>query len=154
MCRSLPWRWSVLLLLVVPTGCASTLQLQLVAEPPPYLNELRAEYLSANPSSPYRANVSRGEVVPGMDMFGVLASWGHPERRSRANPTVEEWVYMDLDQGSGDIVEYNLSFYAGILDSWDSRVHRNSAFAYRSVDPLTGKVTASTPPSGKRVPKN
>jgi len=152
MCRSLPWRWPVLLLLVAPTGCSSTLQL--LADPPPYVTDLRAEYFSANPASPYRVNVSRGEVVPGMDMFGVLAAWGHPERRTREDPVVEEWVYMDLDQESGDILEYDLTFKGGVLNSWSSRMHRNSALAYRSDDPLINKVTPAQPPGGKLVPKN
>ena len=149
MCQTLPGRWSVPLLLLLSTGCtASTLQLQ--HEPPPYLNELRAEYFSANPDSPYRSDVNRGTVVTGMDMYGVLASWGRPARRVREG-TQEEWTYYEVDT-SGDALEFNLAFANGVLNGWDTRLHKNTGLAYRGDQVNT--VTTSEPPGGKKVPTN
>jgi hypothetical protein len=114
------------------------------------LTDLRAEYFSANPDTPYRDDVNRGTVVPGMDMYGVLASWGRPVRRIREG-TEEEWTYYEVDP-SGDALEFNLEFKDGVLDGWDTRLHKNAGLAYYSntVDP----VLTSDPPGGKKVPTN
>ena len=154
MCRSLPGRWSVPLLLLLSTGCASS-TLQLLQEPPPYLNDLRSEYVSVNPDSPYLQDVTRGAVVPGMDRFGVLASWGRPVHRLRNGSELEEWTYYELDPDSGDALEYNLVFENGLLDRWSTRARKNTGLAYRAEEETTPPpVTTAEPPGGKKVPKN
>jgi hypothetical protein len=138
------------------TGCAST-SLQLLQEPPPYVSELRSEYFTANPDSPYRNNVAGASVVPGMGRFDVLASWGHPARRVRDGLGFEEWTYFDVDAESGDALEYNLAFRNGVLDRWSSRTHKNTGVAFKGrveEEPDPADVTTSEPPGGKKVPKN
>lgn len=152
MCRSLPGRWSVPLLLLLSAGCASS-SLQLLQEPPPYLTVLRTEYFTANPDSPYRTDVTGGSVVPGMGRFDVLASWGHPARRVRAGD-LEEWTYFDVDVDSGDAVEYNLKFKNGVLDEWSSRTHKSTGLGYRPSLEYPERVTSAKPPAGKKVPTN
>ena len=157
MCRSLPGRWPVPLLLLLLTGCASS-SLQLLQEPPPYLSELRSEYFTANPDSPFRNNVTGATVVPGMGRFDVLAAWGHPSRRVRDGVGFEEWTYYDVDSDSGDALEYNLVFRDGVVDRWSSRTHKHTGLAYRGHDddwvPPPVKLPTSEPPGGKKVPNS
>ena len=104
-----------------------------------------------NPDTPYRGNVERGEIVKGMDPFGVLASWGSPERRARDQDAAERWVYIDTDENSGDAIEYALSFRGGVLDSWSMLRQRYSGPALR--DEETTLAFPADAPVGKRVPK-
>jgi hypothetical protein len=156
MCRSLPGRWSVPLLLLLSTGCSST-SLQLLQEPPPYLPELRSEYFTANPDSPYRNDVAGATVVPGMGRFDVLAAWGHPARWHRDAAGAEAWTYYDADADTGDALEYNLVFRDGTLERWSSRTHKQTGLALRTrpvEEILPEKVPTSEPPGGKKVPKS
>ena len=165
MCRTLPGRWSVPLLLLLCTGCASS-SLQLLQEPPPYISDIRAEYFNANPDSPYRNDVTVATVVPGMGRFDVLASWGIPSRRVRDGMGIEQWTYYDVDSDSGDAIEYSLMFKNGVLDRWSSRPHKNDGVAYKGrvdraplsttdvekVDP-SDSTEPSSSPGAKKVPK-
>jgi len=153
MCRTLPGRWSVPLLLLSLTGCASS-SLQLLHDPPAYLTDVRAEYYSANPDSPFCTNVSHGTVVAGMGRYDVLASWGHPDRRVRDGMGFEEWTYFDRDADSGDEIEYNLMFTNGVVDKWTARTHKNTGLAYHGRNEAPSKVVPSEPPQGKKVPQN
>jgi hypothetical protein len=149
--RRAPHRLLSVSLLVLSIGCASSLRL--MREPSPdRLADLRAEYFAMNPETPYRGNVERGEVVKGMDPFGVLASWGSPERRARDADAAERWVYIDTDENSGDSVEYALSFRAGVLDSWSTLRHTSGGQALR--DESTVAATPAEAPTGKRVPQD
>ena len=153
MCRSLPGRWSVPFLLLLSVGCASS-TLQLLHEPPPYLSDLRSEYFISNPDSPFRNDVNRGSITAGMGRFDVLASWGHPDRRVRENPEQEEWTYLDVDAESGDLLQYELLFQAGVLSRWDTRVEKNTGLAYRGKQEDQTRIVPAAPPGGKRVPTN
>ena len=153
MCQTLPGRWSVPFLFLLSTGCATS-SLQLLHDPPAYVTDVRAEYFSANPDSPYRDNVTRGTVVPGMGRFDVLASWGHPERRVRQGPGLEEWTYLDVDADSGDALEYSLVFRNGLLDRWSTHTHKSTGLAYRNKTEEETKIVPAEPPAGKRVPNN
>jgi hypothetical protein len=139
-------------LLVLVVGCASSLQL--TRDPrPDRLADLRAEYFAMNPDSPYRNNVERGEVVKGMDAFGVLASWGSPERRARDEDAAERWVYVDTDENSGNSIEYALSFREGLLDSWSTLRHAYGGPALRQQESNVVATPSADAPAGKQVPK-
>ena len=153
MCQTLPGRWSVPLLLLLCTGCASS-SLQLLQEPPPYISDIRAEYFNANPDSPYRNDVTVATVVPGMGRFDVLASWGRPATRARDGLGMEQWTYFDVDSESGDAVEYNLVFKNGVLDRWSSRTHKETGLAFKGRDDQPVRINSSEPPGGKKVPKS
>jgi hypothetical protein len=153
MCRTPLGRLSVSLLVLLVTGCAAS-SLQLSSPPQdPYLADLRAEFLKSHPDNPYCVQVSRGEVVAGMDMFGVLAAWGQPAGRAIQKGNFEQWVYFDVDEDSGDALEYSLSFVEGVLDAWRTRVHKSGGLPYRwETTPVS--TLAPDPPPGKRVPTN
>jgi hypothetical protein len=135
------------------TGCASS-SLQLLQEPPPYLSDLRTEYFTANPDSPYRGNVSDATVVPGMGRFDVLASWGQPSQRVRTVGE-EQWVYFDVDKESGDALQHELLFREGVLDKWKTRSLKNTGLGYKGRVEVPARVDESLqpPPGGKKVPK-
>jgi len=155
MCRTPLGQWSVTLLLLLLAGCATTATLELSQDVrPEYVKELRAEFVRSYPYSPYQQQVKNGEVVAGMDMFGVLAAWGRPANLVRQSDELEKWVYYDVDDVSGDALEYDLLFWEGVLSSWKTRVHRNNGLAYRADMPSTTPVPSSDPPAGKRVPPN
>lgn len=84
-----------------------------------YLLQLRQEYLAANPDGEYNAYVAKGEVVKGMDLIAVLASWGHPSIRKKDAPLTERWVYREVDDVSKDWVEYTFTFQSSVLTEWD-----------------------------------
>jgi hypothetical protein len=137
--------------------------LQLLQEPPPYLTDLRSEYFTVNPDTPYRHDVTVSTVVPGMERFDVLAAWGHPAQRVNDGLGREEWTYFDVDVDSGDAIEYRLVFKHGAFDAWTARTHKETGLAFKgrqddtvekvypaaeSTEPLT------EPTSGKKVPKS
>ena len=155
MCRSLPGRWPVPFVLLLVAGCTSS-SLQLLHEPPPYLPELRSEYFTSNPDSPYRDDVSKGSIVNGMGRFEVLASWGHPVTRVSESTAEETWTYFDVDSESGDALQYGLLFKDGQLARWSTRQLKNTGLAYHGGkdDELTKAVPEAQPPAGKRVPTN
>jgi len=153
MCRTPLWLLSVSAVFLL-SACATTLQLS-QEKRPAYLSELRAQYLSENPTSPYNDRVNSGQVVKGMDRFGVLASWGYPEKRSRAGMDQETWTYVDVDESSGDTVEYALAFHEGVLAAWES------SRLTTGMVPVADKAPPAAPPpqttvdvTGKTVPLN
>lgn len=124
MCRAPQRLLSVsgVLLLCIAACASSGLRRTQVVEPD--LVNLRSEYLAQNPESPFREQVSRGEIVKGMDLYGVLAAWGPPQHRSRDGDEFQRWLYVDLDDAMNQQVGYALEFEDGRLKSWD--VHRSS----------------------------
>jgi hypothetical protein len=88
-----------------------------------YLLQLRAEYLAANPDGAYNEYIKRGEVVKGMDILEVLASWGHPEVRKKENALTEHWIYREVDEDSKDWVLFTFTFRRTVLAEWDLMRH-------------------------------
>ncbi len=134
-------------------GCGSNLRLTKESTPA-YLPDLRAQFYAEYPSTPYKDNVDRGEVVKGMDRFGVLASWGYPERRTRQGLVQERWVYVVTDEASGDSIEYMLAFKNGVLKNWNATRWTTGMIPLRPqtkhVDPPDTKTDAG----GKDIPQN
>jgi hypothetical protein len=126
----------------------------MLQDAPPYLSEMRSEYFTANPDSPYRQAITAGTVLPGMARFDVLAAWGHPARRVRDGSELEQWTYYDVDADSGDALEYNLKFRNGVLDTWSSRTHKDVGVGFKGREDIQQqKVNKSAePPAGKKVP--
>lgn len=148
MCRAPQALLSVSVVFLL-AGCSTNLQLTPRVHPA-YIDDLRAEYLRTKPQSPYRTEVTKGEVVKGMDPVAVLAAWGHPERRVRTGPN-EKWTYLDKDDNSGDEMQYTLMFRQGVLNDWEIMRHIAGITAIRSTMP-----DAPQPPEesrrGKSVP--
>ena len=139
----------VLLSLLV-IGCSS--QLPSMETSQGYVLELRAEYLAADPDGEFNEHVKRGEVVKGMDYMAVLASWGHPARRSRRSDVAEDWVYREVDEETDTWMEFKFSFRYSVLDDWEIARHNGGARELdltRQNDVLTRYGTDTR---GKRVP--
>ena len=131
-------------------GCSS--QLPSMDTSQSYVLELRAEYLAAHPDGEFNEHVENGEVVKGMDYLAVLASWGHPARRSKRSDVTEDWVYREVDEETDTWMEFKFTFKRSILNDWEIARHNGGA---RTVDTrernnVLSRENASN--IGKRVP--
>jgi hypothetical protein len=111
---------------------------------------LRSEYVSRHPDSPYRENVSRGEIVRGMDVFGVIASWGLPESRVQDGADFERWLYVDAEDVSNEPVGYALQFEKGVLKTWN--VQRVGLGLKTRESTAASGLPKQEPQKGKPVP--
>ena len=98
------------------TGCATT--------PPsrtetPAIRDLRDDYFRTFPEGPNNDHIMRGEIVKGMSLFEVLASWGIPDARVvAAEGNRESWFYVLLDDLSLDWICYEYEFNGNSLVEW------------------------------------
>jgi len=83
-----------------------------------YIQMLRTEFFKSNPNGQYNENISRSEVVVGMDFLEVLSSWGNPVKRQKPAENIEHWIYMELDRDTGDRYEYTLIFRDNTVADW------------------------------------
>jgi hypothetical protein len=118
-------RWLVLTscLVFLPTACAHS---------PHALNDdlsvqqMREEFLLEHPDGQFNAYIAKGEVVRGMNVLEVSASWGIPEtRRMSKDRKLEYWTYFSKDEISGDWARYTLTFQERVLTEWDVVRHFN-----------------------------
>jgi len=112
-------RWWLLCILAGVTACATT---------PPRRSEtiairqIREDYLRVYPEGPHNAEINRGEIVKGMSLYEVLASWGIPDLRAvSAERDREEWTYVVLDDNAVDWVSYDCVFHGNELVEWYQR---------------------------------
>jgi len=88
-------------------------------EADPEQTGIREQYLQANPDGVYNDHIIKGEVVPGMNVVEVLASWGPPAHRERVDDVNREaWTYLIRDDYASDYVVYRLAFEERVLSSW------------------------------------
>jgi hypothetical protein len=112
-----PARWALLLAAASLSACA--------VSPPsrtetPSIRQIREEYFRAFPDGRYNDHIVRGEVVKGMSLFEVMASWGIPDARAvKADSNDERWVYVLVDDRSLDWVRYDFVFHANELMEWE-----------------------------------
>jgi len=118
---SLNQLWLPVLLLAL-SSCAPNPRIVAGSESD-YLLQLRAEYLKSNPNGEYNEFIKRGEVVKGMDVVEVLASWGHPKIRTKFTDSTEEWTYREVDEQSKDWIDYTFTFRQGVLEEWELARH-------------------------------
>ncbi len=137
----------VLLVLIAACG-ASTLRRSSVDLTD--LASLRSEYIARHPGGPYCEKVSKGEIVKGMDVFGVIAAWGLPQERVPDGTKFERWLYVDLDQMSNEQVGYELEFEKGVLKDWDVQRAGVGLKSRDTIDPTA--PPKQEPPHGKPVP--
>jgi hypothetical protein len=85
----------------------------------PAIHELRDDYFRSFPEGPNNEHIRRGEVVKGMTLFEVLASWGIPDARLVSDESSNErWIYVLLDDLSMDWVCYEYEFTSNALIDW------------------------------------
>ena len=117
-----PHEVAALLVLIIAVGCSgvSTVERANLTK-----MESREHFIEMNPNSLYCANIHNGEIVRGMNIYEVIASWGLPNvyLASRKEP-VESWVYYVQDADTRSILIYTLSFRENLLESWDIDMKR------------------------------
>ena len=91
--------------------------------------ELRDDYFKEFPDGPNNDHVRRGEIVKGMSLYEVLASWGIPDRRLVTSGGHERWVYVLQDEVSMDWVAYQYDFRNNALVDWDTTRSNANGFA-------------------------
>ncbi len=148
MYRTLPVTLFLLLSLAMTLSCSTNLQ-RVDDRESSYILALRAEYFASNPDGESNEYIERGEIVKGMDMLEVLASWGYPAARKRSD-TTELWTYREVDEDSKDWIEFTFTFRSSVLGDWEVARHYGSG----SLDfPETHDVLLRGEySSGKRVP--
>jgi hypothetical protein len=100
----------------------------------PAIAELRADYLKEFPDSPNNGHVRRGEIVKGMSLYEVLASWGVPDRRLATDVGHERWVYVLFDDLSMDWVAYEYDFHNNALVEWTTTRSNTNGFSLDTED--------------------
>ena len=94
--------------------------------------EGRQDYVSAHPEGLYNHHILNGEVVKGMSLMEVLASWGLPNsRRHSETGSQEYWFFVSQDKDAGMIRRYELVFQDQLLHNWNV-ILSNSAGGYMS----------------------
>lgn len=81
---------------------------------------LRQAYFEAHPDGEFNECIRQGEVVRGMNVIEVLASWGVPNmRRAYAHATGQYWTYFVVDDASRRVMSYELVFDDRVLERWN-----------------------------------
>jgi hypothetical protein len=92
----------------------------------------RQDYVSAHPDGVYNDHILNGEVVKGMNLMEVLASWGLPNsRRHSESGSLEYWFFISQDKEMGMVRRYELVFQDQLLHDWDV-VMSSTAGGYQS----------------------
>ncbi|MFQ5511892.1 MAG: hypothetical protein ACE5EO_08590 [Candidatus Krumholzibacteriia bacterium] len=122
---------------------------------------LRTLYLREHPDGRFNDRIGNAEIVVGMGVMEVLASWGIPDRRLATGPHRETWTYASRDEFSKDSVSYSLIFRRRVLSSWESG--RTTAAVGSQPPPGIEESTPGRPPvlvaprgafkAGDRTPK-
>ncbi len=90
------------------------------------VRQMREEFLREHPAGQFNQYITRGEVVRGMGVLEVTASWGIPEtRRQSKDQKLEYWTYFSADEISGDWSRYTLTFDDKVLADWHVVRHFN-----------------------------
>lgn len=139
------------LLVLMIAACSNQLRKSTDAESS-YLIALRGEYLAANPDGQYNEFVKRGEVIKGMDFLAVLASWGHPTKRTKKTYTTEMWTYKDIDEDSKDWIEYTFTFHENVLSEWQIARHTASGGRLEAGTRTRDTRAEAVLKRGKRIP--
>lgn len=133
--------WTLTIVAALAGGCATAPPSRTETSA---IRELREDYLKQFPDSPHNDHVLRGEVVRGMTLYEVLASWGIPDRRIVSDAGKERWVYVLMDDLSMDWVVYEYDFRDNALVDWTSA--RGAANGY-ALDTPDQRVSAMSLPA-------
>ena len=108
----------LILVIACATSCATAPPARIET---PAIRDLREDYFRTFPEGPHNDHIRRGEVVRGMSLFEVLASWGIPDARVvSAQGDQERWMYVLLDDLSMDWVSYEYEFRNNALFTWST----------------------------------
>jgi hypothetical protein len=81
--------------------------------------ESRKDYIKLHPEGVHNQSIENGEIIPGMNVHEVIASWGLPNVYvvTRTEPT-EQWIYYLKDRDSLSMLIYTLTFGSDTLQTW------------------------------------
>ena len=87
--------------------------------------ESREHFIELNPNSLFCEYVRNGEIIRGMNIYEVIASWGLPNVYlvSRKDHS-ENWIYYVEDRDSRSILIYTLIFRENMLEAWEIDMKR------------------------------
>ena len=132
------------------SGCATT--------PPsrsetPAIRELRDDYFRSFPEGPHNDRIKRGQIVKGMSLFEVLASWGIPDARVVSTEgNHERWLYVLLDDLSLDWIGYEYEFTGNALVDWTTTRNVSNGLPLDSPDLRRDPLTLPSWASQSGVP--
>jgi hypothetical protein len=82
--------------------------------------EAREKYLAGNPQCRYHEQIQNGEIMRGMDIYEVIASWGLPNVYIPSGDERKEcWIYYVQQRDSKSVLIYTLRFDGVLLYDWD-----------------------------------
>jgi len=125
----------VALLFSVLYGCSGlrTVECEGLTSP-----EARKEYVLANPNCQYNQYIDKGEIIRGMNIYEVIASWGLPNKHVYSPRSKEEcWIYYVAEKEHRYYVTYSLYFDDIVLSDWNIDINRTNDFriVYEPLDP-------------------
>jgi hypothetical protein len=83
------------------------------------ITSIRAQFLTDYPDGRFNQKIQRGEIAAGMNVLEVLAAWGTPVERLRAEVgSKETWIYRERDEHSRDFIVYEVTFKDQLLTRW------------------------------------
>ena len=110
------------------------------------VRQMREEFLREHPDGQHNLYVARGEVVRGMNVLEVSASWGIPETRRQSKDRKQEyWTYFSADEISGDWSRYTLTFEGKVLADWHVVRHFNKNGQLTQSSTATDASAATNP---------
>ena len=82
--------------------------------------DIRENYVKRHPGGIYNDCIVNGEIMRGMSVDEVIASWGFPNVYfvTKTAPA-EQWIYYIKDSNSLSMLIYTLSFADDTLQLWD-----------------------------------
>ncbi len=115
-------------LLFLVTGCSCTSQIEREEFTS---RDAREVYVEGHPGSAYLENIRNGEIVRGMSLDEVLASWGMPNVYLASHKGGEErLIYYVQQKGLNSVLVYMLDFDSNnVLTDWDIDQKRLSSYS-------------------------
>jgi hypothetical protein len=110
------------LLVVVMLGCSGV---SMVEQANLTRLESREHFIELNPNSLFCESIRNGEIIRGMNIYEVIASWGLPNVYlvSQKDPS-ENWIYYVEDSDTRSILIYTLTFREDLLETWEIDMKR------------------------------
>jgi len=112
-------------------------------------SDIRQEYLLNNPNGQFNDHIIKNEVVKGMSVIEVLASWGLPDmRRAYSKTDSDIWTYYSVDVPSGQVASFDLVFEDRLLRRWVVVTEVMTLEKFYEQEAAAGQRISTTRPGG------
>ncbi len=129
----------IVVLLCIAVGCSSISQTEREYFTRP---EAREQYIIDHPDCTCRDQIRNGEIIRGMDIYEVIASWGLPNVYLVSKEVPKEyWIYYVQEGASKAVLIYTLTFAEDYLEGWD--IDQKRFDDYRIVSDMSVKPERS-----------